>query len=121
MTLRLHHLAFRTPDVAALAAFYRELFGFEVVRDGLPRSLWLGLAGDAVLMIERREAGEASPGPASMELVAFGVDEALRTEIRERARARGCFDGETAFTVYLRDPDGRRVGVSSYDLAAATR
>jgi hypothetical protein len=29
--------------------------------------------------------------------------------------ARLPIEGETAYTIYVRDPDGRRVGVSSYD------
>jgi catechol-2,3-dioxygenase len=120
MPMHLHHLALRSADVAALAAFYRDMFEMAVVRDALPRSLWLGLGGDAVLMIEAREAGEPAPPAGSLELVAFRVDETTRVSVRNKALERGCFDGETQFTVYLRDPEGRRVGVSTYDLAAAT-
>lgn len=113
----LHHLAFRTGDVASLAGFYREMFGWKVVREALPRSLWLGLGGDAVLMIETRAAAEPAVTAGTMDLIAFRVDEQTRRDIRRRARERGCDDGETASTVYLRDPDGRRIGVSTYDLA----
>jgi len=118
--MQLHHLAMRSADVTALAAFYCEMFSMKVVRDALPRSRWLGLGGEAVLMIEAREAGEPAPAAASMELVAFRVDEAAKGVIRRTAVERGCYDGETDCTVYLRDPEGRRVAVSTYDLAAAT-
>lgn len=118
--MQLHHLAMRSADVTALAAFYCEVFSTKVVRDALPGSLWLALAGGAVLMIEAREAGEPAPAAGSLELVAFRVDEATKLAIRRNAVERGCFDGETEFTVYLRDPEGRRVAVSTYDLAAAT-
>jgi catechol-2,3-dioxygenase len=111
----------RTADVAALAGFYRTLLDMVVRRDRAPDSIWLGLGGGAVLMIEKRADGEATVAAGSMELVAFAVDTATKTAIRERAVAAGCFDGETAATVYLRDPDGRRIGVSTYDLAAAPR
>lgn len=121
MPMRLHHLALRSADVTALAAFYREMFGMPVVREALPRSLWLGLADDAVLMIEARETGDPAPTPDSMDLVAFRVDEATRVMVRQKALAKGCFDGETGFTVYLRDPEGRRLGVSTYDFAPAPR
>jgi len=114
--MALHHLAFRTADVAALASFYCEMFGFEVVRDALPMSLWLGLGGGAVLMIETRIDTETPVAAGSMELVAFDADERTRSDVRERARQRDCYDGETPFTVYLRDPDGRRIGVSTYQL-----
>lgn len=119
MAIALHHLALRTADVRALADFYIDMFAMSVVRDALPRSLWLGLGGCAVLMIEVRETGEPTLVAGSMELVAFRVDDTQREQVRAKAMAAGCFDGETRFTVYLRDPDGRRVGVSSYDLAVA--
>ncbi|HXC50101.1 MAG TPA: VOC family protein [Candidatus Limnocylindrales bacterium] len=114
--MALHHLAFRTADVAALASFYREMFGFEVVRDALPKSLWLALGADAVLMIEARTDAETPIAAGSMELVAFRADERTLSHVRERARERDCYDGETPFTVYVRDPDGRRIGVSNYRL-----
>lgn len=119
--LALHHLAFRTHDLAALAAFYRGMLGLEIVRDASPHALWLGLGGEAVLMIEARADGEPGVPAATMELVALRVSVAQKDEVAHLARERGCFDGETAFTVYFRDPDGRRVGVSTYDLAAATQ
>lgn len=117
----LHHLAMRTKDLAALAAFYREMLGLEIVRDASPHSLWLGLGGDEVLMIEARADGEPGVPPGSMELVALRVSVEQKDAVARRARERGCYDGETAFTVYFRDPDGRRIGVSTYDLAAASR
>lgn len=118
MSLPVHHLAFRTADVASLAAFYRGVLGLEVVRETLPRSVWLGLGPGAVLMIECRGEGEAAIPAGSMEMVAFAVDEATRDVVRRRALDLGIHDGETAFTVYLRDPDGRRIGVSTYDLSS---
>lgn len=121
MKLRLHHLALRTNDVAGLARFYREMFGFEVVKSSLPRAIWMCIGNEAVLMVEKREAGEPEPPKGSMELIAFAVDEAGKTRVRLKSRERGCYDGETEYTVYLRDPEGRRVGVSTYDLVAATK
>ncbi len=47
MVQRIHHTAISTPDLARLVRFYRELFGFEVVRDfGWP----LGVARINVVM-----------------------------------------------------------------------
>jgi catechol 2,3-dioxygenase-like lactoylglutathione lyase family enzyme len=117
----LHHLAFRTRDLAALATFYGEMLGLEVVRDASPHSLWLGLGGNAVLMIEAAADGEPGIPAASMELMALRVSVEQKDAVAQRSRDCGGFDGETAFTVYLRDPDGRRIGVSTYDLPAATR
>ncbi|HYC56997.1 MAG TPA: VOC family protein [Candidatus Binatia bacterium] len=109
-----HHVALRTGDIAGLAAFYRELLGLPLLRDLSPRSLWLSLGDGAVLMIESREAKEPTLPDGTMDLVAFGVDAERKSTIRQLAIARGCFDGETEYTVYLRDPDHRRVGVSTY-------
>jgi len=114
MTLRLHHLALRTGDVAALAAFYQDVFALTVLRDELPRSIWLGLGAEAVLMIEARTADEVPVAGGTPELFAFRVDAEALARVRSNARRRGCYDGETDFTVYLRDPDGRRVGASIY-------
>ncbi|MFT3926016.1 MAG: VOC family protein [Myxococcales bacterium] len=112
----LHHLALRTRDVAGLAQFYRDWFELDVVREQRPRSLWLGLGADAVLMIEA--AGEGEPGiPAgTLELVALRVSSAERELLRARLVAHDMLEAETAHSVYFRDPDGRRVGASSFPL-----
>jgi len=112
----LHHLALRTHDVPALAQFYRDWLGLPVARELLPRALWLALDGDAVLMIERAEAAEPGVPVGSLELFAVRVTVAQREALRERLVAAGRLEAETAHTVYFRDPDGRRVGASSYAL-----
>ncbi|MCA9615775.1 MAG: VOC family protein [Sandaracinus sp.] len=115
--MRLHHLAFRTRDVAALEAFYVEVFALEVRRRDGARSVWLGL-GDAVCMIERADAHEPPPNAGSMELVALAVsDDAARDAVEARVLARGgAIEGRTGYTIYFRDPEGRRLGVSTYPL-----
>ena len=112
----LHHLALRSADVVGLAAFYQEMFELTVARDTAPRSIWLQLGGGAVLMIEAREAGEPAPDSNSMEMMAVATTKEGRATFRARAMVRGCLDGETASTVYARDPEGRRVAVSCYDV-----
>ncbi|MFO0647097.1 MAG: VOC family protein [Polyangiales bacterium] len=115
----LHHVALRTRDVAALTHFYRSLLGLTIVREQAGYSVWLSL-GDAVLMIERRADGEPEIPAGSMELTAFSVTSEGRDRVREWLRARGvAIESETAFTTYFRDPDGRRVGVSTYALPHA--
>lgn len=111
--MRLHHLAFRTDDVVRLTAFYEDVLGFRVTAREADRA-WIA-SGEVVLMLERR--GEAEPAvPArSMELVAFAVSEPERHLWRERLAAAGIsVEASTAYTLYFRDPDGRRIGVSSY-------
>lgn len=112
----MHHIALRTVDVASLAAFYARWLGLAIVRDGGDRSVWLGLGEGAVLMIEARTPEEPAIDPTSLELLAFAVDTATRTALRARLVAEGRLEGETAHTLYFRDPDGRRLGVSTYPL-----
>ena len=114
--LRLHHIAIRAADVDTVLAFYRTMLGLEIVRDHRPRSVWLGLSGTSVLMIEARGAAEPAVPAGSLELVEFHVSAEEKTAVRDLATRAGCFDGETEHTVYLRDPEGRRLGVSTFPL-----
>ncbi|MBL8680501.1 MAG: VOC family protein [Myxococcales bacterium] len=113
--MRLHHLALRTHDIERTASFYRDAIGLrEMARKlddhGALRSIWLEADG-VVIMVERRADGEAGVSPMSMELVAFSIDRAMREEFRSRLAP---IEAETEFTLYARDPDGRRVAVSCY-------
>ena len=111
--MHLHHLALRTSDVDRLAAFYRYVLGLPVVHEAAERA-WLD-AGGVIVMVELRADGEPSISPGSMDLVAFRVTDEERRAMAQRLRSLGIAkDGETAHTLYFRDPDGRRVGVSSY-------
>ncbi len=68
-------------------------------------------------MIEAAGPDEPAVPPGSLELVAFAIDEDEKPAWRARLAARGVvLEAETAFTLYFRDPDGRRVGVSHYPL-----
>ena len=116
MSLSLHHIALRTRDVSGLARFYREVFELTVAREQPGYSVWLALDG-AVLMIEARAPGEPDVPPNSMDLTALRVTPDGRERVRETLRQMGVsLEGETAYTTYFRDPDGRRVGVSTYAL-----
>ena len=111
---RLHHLALRTHDLERLLTFYREWLALPVVRDERPRSVWLGIEPQALLMLEHAGADDPPIPARSRELVAFAITMDERNSLRERLRAAGLLEGETEHTLYFRDPDGRRVGLSSY-------
>lgn len=111
-----HHLALRTRNVDALCAFYRTWLGSEIVRDARPRSVWLLLAPGSVLMLEQAELHEPVPDPRSLELMAFAVTAEERVRLRARLVAKGLLEAETEHTLYVRDPEGRRLGFSSYPL-----
>ena len=112
--MRVHHLALITPDPVALAAFYRDVLGVPELRvqhdDQGVRSVWLDLDG-AILMVER--------GPTRDESAAGGWDALLLAADPGSgpawiARLGPHLVGRTAYTLYARDPDGNRFGVSSY-------
>jgi catechol 2,3-dioxygenase-like lactoylglutathione lyase family enzyme len=111
----LHHLALRTHDVERLVDFYREWFGLPEARDARPRSVWLRLDA-AVIMIERAQASEPSIARESLELIALRVSADERIALRARLLEAGALEAETEHTLYFRDPDGRRVGASTYPL-----
>jgi catechol 2,3-dioxygenase-like lactoylglutathione lyase family enzyme len=118
--MRVHHLAFRTADLAKLERFYVEVLGLAVVRRNEARSVWLD-AGGAIVMLEVRDADEAAPVAGSKELVAFAIEAGARAEYMNRlATAEVPIEASTDFTMYVRDPDGRRIGLSSYPVAALT-
>ena len=113
---RVHHLALRVADCARAAAFYSGVLGFPEVRrfeegDGV-RSIWLR-AGDAILMLETALRG-AGPDAGSGHVLVFAVDALPAWE--ERLAAEGiAVDDRTAYTLYLRDPDGHRVGLTVFE------
>ncbi len=122
----LHHLALGAHDVEGVAAFYRTVFLLpEVARhaesDGPLRSIWLGL-GSSVLMIERStaEPRRVEGIGSGLFLLAFHIAETERASWEERLLAAGAaIESRTAKTSYARDPEGNRVAVSFYPLAAA--
>jgi glyoxylase I family protein len=107
--MRLHHLAMRTGDLPRLLRFYSEVLGLPVIQR-TPSSVWLD-AGGVIVMLEARDDGESIPA-GSKEMVAFGI----RPEERRDwlTKLGGLIEAQTEFTLYFRDPDGRRVGLSHY-------
>jgi catechol 2,3-dioxygenase-like lactoylglutathione lyase family enzyme len=111
----IHHLALRVRDPGRAAAFYTGVLGLAELRraeeSGALRSVWLQ-AGDAVLMLERRLRGRA-PDEGSGHLLALAVDDLAAWE-RRLAAAGVAIEDRTEHTIYLRDPDGHRVGLSDF-------
>ncbi len=120
----LHHVALGSRDVAALASFYCELLaGSERRRHwddaGALRSVWLDLSG-VLLMIERADEQAERPRVERVGLgaflLAFKADSAGRRDFEARAARLGAeVESRSAYTSYLRDPDGNRIAVSEYE------
>ena len=113
---RVHHLALRVADCARSAAFYAGVLGFPEIRRfedaGLVRSIWLR-TGDAILMLEIAVRG-AGPDAGSGHVLVFAVD-ALAAWEERLAAAQVAIDDRSAYTLYVRDPDGHRVGLTVFD------
>lgn len=67
-------------------------------------------------MIERAGDDEPLPPPGGKDLLALAIAPAARTRLRAALLAEHLLEHETDHTLYFRDPDGRRVAVSSYPL-----
>lgn len=111
----LHHLALRTPDVERLARHYETVCNLPRLEPRENGSVWLAAAG-VVLMLERSAPGEASVPTGTMDLLAFQL---TSTESLEQALLRLeaqsiALEARTEFTLYFRDPDGRRNALSAY-------
>ncbi|MEZ4451195.1 MAG: VOC family protein [Nannocystaceae bacterium] len=116
----LHHLALRVEDLERSAGFYGGVLGLvELARHREAegerlRAIWFAL-GDAVLMLERALRG-AGEGRGSAHLLALAVDDLGAWEARFAA-AGVTIDDRSAASLYVRDPDGHRVGVSVHVFA----
>jgi glyoxylase I family protein len=116
-----HHVALRVADVERALGFYGGLLGLPVLRrfeePALPlRSAWLQ-AGPLVLMLERRLRGEG-PNTGSGHLLAFAVSD-LDAWRNRLATAGVPTSDRTTHTLFVRDPDGHRVGLSDFDFKGA--
>jgi catechol 2,3-dioxygenase-like lactoylglutathione lyase family enzyme len=111
--MRLHHLALRATNVATTVAFYRDVLGLDVIKSDAHRT-WFA-SGAVVIMVEPQAAEEPVRGN-DLDLVAFAMGKEERQRWRDRLQSIGLtIEAETEHTFYLRDPDGRRVGLSSYE------
>jgi glyoxylase I family protein len=123
-----HHVAIQVRDLAAMAAFYESVLGLPVLRrwpaaDGVgDRSIWIDLGGGAFLALEALPGGGApapsaswqSPSPG-FHLVALTIPRAARAAWEARLTAAGvAIAHRTAYTLYVRDPEGNRVGLSHW-------
>lgn len=120
--LSLHHLALTVVDLARAERFYAGVLGLPVERRwadaaGAPRSIWLGLGAGAFLAVERYEGdGEArAEDRPGWHCVALGIAASARAAWRARlAEAGSPVERESAFTLYVRDPEANLVALSHY-------
>ena len=119
-----HHVALQVRTLAPMVAFYRDVLGLPVLAehrsgDGQLRSVWMGLPG-AFLTLETVVGEPPPPAPFRNQTPGWFLL-ALRIPATERARVRAelervhvAVEHETPWTLYVRDPEGNRVGLSHH-------
>jgi catechol-2,3-dioxygenase len=99
--------------------FYSGLLGLPVLRrwpgDAGERSVWLDMGAGAFLALERTAAAPAADEHAGWHMVALRIARDERATWVSRLAAAGHpVYQRTPFTIYARDPEGNRVGLSHY-------
>ena len=126
----LHHLTAIVRDLDRTTAFYRDLLGLTLVREGTSdddpgtRHFWFALGdgagpGHLVSFLEYPSMPAGTVGTGSVQHVAFTVESAeeqLAWQDYLRSRGVDCtdvFDRGGFRSIYLRDPDGHIVEVAT--------
>ena len=121
-----HHLAIQVKDLAAAERFYGETLGLKVVRrwpreDGRgERSVWLSVgAGEEFLALELCDADRpAAPfrdPHGGLHLLSLRILASDRAAWEQKLAVLGIeIVHRTRWTLYLRDPEGNRLGLSHF-------
>ncbi len=124
--MQVHHVAIQVNDLEGAVRWYRELFELSVLRewmddDGRLRAVWLKLQdqGGAFLALERC-AGKgtrsgwwhADPG---IHVLSLRITAEERERWEKRFAERGIeVDHRSKWTLFVRDPEGNRLGLSHH-------
>lgn len=119
-----HHLAIQVHDLERAARFYVDVLGMSEQRrhhreDGTLRSIWLDVPGGGFLALEachgaRAEDAFRADAPG-LYLLALRIDVADRARVERELEAMGvAIVHRTRWTVYVRDPEGNRIGLSHH-------
>jgi catechol 2,3-dioxygenase-like lactoylglutathione lyase family enzyme len=128
----LHHITMICSDMERTVAFYRDLLGMAVVRDGPSdddpgtRHVWFGVVdgtpGRLVSAMEYPNMQAGTAGTGSTHHYALGVESAEELDAwRDYLRGQGVettdvFDRGGFRSIYLRDPDGHIVEIATRPL-----
>jgi catechol 2,3-dioxygenase-like lactoylglutathione lyase family enzyme len=121
-----HHIAIKAVDLPRLERFYCDVLGLSVLRrwpapDGAgDRSVWLDLGAggiEAFLALERASQprpalGEEEPG---LHMLAMRITRDDRDAWIDRLGQAGvAVYRQTDYTIYVKDPEGNRIGLSHW-------
>jgi catechol 2,3-dioxygenase-like lactoylglutathione lyase family enzyme len=119
-----HHVAIQCADLHRCEAFYRQVLGLEELRrwprpEGGDRSVWLSLGGGAFLALERAEEPPAAlpwrDGRPGLHLLALRIGAGERAAWEARFAEAGVeVVHRTRWSIYVRDPEGNRIGLSHH-------
>lgn len=125
----LHHITLICGDLERSVAFYRDVLGLALVREGHndddpgARHFWFGDAagtpGTLISVMEYPQMPEGTSGRGSEHHFAFAVDSPEeQVAWRDYLRGRGVqctdvFDRGGFRSIYLRDPDGHIVEIAT--------
>jgi catechol 2,3-dioxygenase-like lactoylglutathione lyase family enzyme len=117
-----HHVAIQVRDLERAYAFYADVLGMTEMRRQ-PHSIWLKADGVIIMLEKCLGTGERRPFSAPHEglhVLSLTIDVKERAAWRERL-VRACveIEKESSFTLYVRDPDGTRIGLSHFPEPAA--
>jgi catechol-2,3-dioxygenase len=120
----LDHVALSVRDVTSSAQWYAEVLGFNRLHEdkwsGIPVFVGNGNAAIA-LFPASEEIGSASADRAAVRTLHFAFrtdrENFLRAqdELRKRTIPFEFQDHEIAHSIYLRDPDGHRIEITTYE------
>ena len=100
--MKLHHVAIPVRDLERARAFYVDVLGLPEIRRQA-HSIWVQADG-AIVMLEK-----GAPAPDA-HCIAFAIGAGERAQWAGKVTV----ESATAFTIYTRDPDGHRIGLTSY-------
>jgi hypothetical protein len=105
----LHHIAIGTLHIELMKEFYMQLPRMEVqleqrAEDGKIKSVWFEISNGILLMLERKEKPKA---PEAMIFSLEGLD------AEDYQKIPPIFE-KTKYSIYFLDPDGNKIGYSSY-------
>jgi glyoxylase I family protein len=118
-----HHLAIQVLHLESCAAFYREVLGLPELKrhrrpDGSVRSIWLQVGEGFLALEEVDQAPEETPfrhPRPGLHLIALRISKKEREAMCAELASRGVpLEHQTQWTVYVRDPEGNRVGLSHH-------
>jgi catechol 2,3-dioxygenase-like lactoylglutathione lyase family enzyme len=116
--MRVHHLAIQVHDLELVRDFYVRVLGLRELRRPREGAVWLDCGG-TVLMLEQVDGEpveDAFRTPRTgLHLLALAITDREAWERRLQSHGVALVE-HTRHTLYVRDPEGNRVGLSTLDV-----